>query len=149
MLVRLTVNHVGRSLDPAVMTTLLDLLRDELGLTGAKRGCDRGECGACTVLVDGQPALSCLMLAVSLDGSTVTTVEGVGADEPHPLQVAFVEHDALQCGFCTPGQIMAGIACLESGAADSDERVRAWMSGNLCRCAAYPQIVAAIRSLQR
>lgn len=149
MPLQVTINGVRRSLAPAVSTTLLDLLRDGLGLTGAKRGCDRGECGACTVLIDGQPALACLSLAVSLDGAHVTTVEGIGADEPHPLQTAFVEHDALQCGFCTPGQIMAGIACLESGAADSDERVRAWMSGNLCRCAAYPQIVAAIRSLHR
>ncbi|MEZ4588971.1 MAG: (2Fe-2S)-binding protein [Gemmatimonadales bacterium] len=149
MRIDLTVNGGSRTLEVAVGATLLDLLRDQLGLTGAKRGCDRGECGACTVLLDGRPALSCLTLAVSIDGSTVTTIEGVGAEEPHPLQTAFVEHDALQCGFCTPGQIMAGIACLESGASDSDERVRAWMSGNLCRCAAYPQIVAAIRSLHR
>jgi len=149
MRLQMTVNGVGQSLDPPVSRTLLELLRDDLGLTGAKRGCDRGECGACTVLIDGQPAPACLRLAISLDGARVTTVEGVGAEEPHPLQAAFVEHDALQCGFCTPGQIMAGIACLEAGASDSDERVRAWMSGNLCRCAAYPQIVAAIRSLHR
>jgi xanthine dehydrogenase YagT iron-sulfur-binding subunit len=146
--IQLVVNDrpLTPSLDPR--STLLDLLRDHLGLTGARRGCDRGDCGTCTVLVDGRPTLACLALAAAQDGRAVTTIEGLaGAAGPHPLQQAFVEHDALQCGFCTPGQILAGVACLAAGAAGSDESVREWMSGNLCRCAAYPQIVAAIRAV--
>lgn len=147
--IRLTVNGVEHTLDPDPHATLLDLLRDQLGLTGAKRACDRGECGACTVLVGGRPTMSCLKLGVAADGDAVRTVEGLAAPDGtlHPLQRAFAEHDALQCGFCTPGQIMAALACLEAGQAGSDQSVREWMSGNLCRCAAYPQIVAAVRSV--
>jgi xanthine dehydrogenase YagT iron-sulfur-binding subunit len=142
------VNGVERELDLDVRASLLDLLRDGLGLTGAKRGCERGDCGACTVLVEGRPALACLALAVAQHGRAVTTVEGLAAEgELHPLQRAFVAHDALQCGFCTPGQIMAAQACLAAGRAGSESEVREWMSGNLCRCAAYPQIVAAIRAV--
>ena len=128
-------------------TTLLELLRDSLGLTGAKQGCGHGECGACTVLVDGRPTLSCLRLAVGCEGESVVTVEGLGtAAVPHPVQRAFAEFDALQCGFCTPGQVISAVACISSGEGWSDDSVREWMSGNLCRCAAYPQIVAAVRA---
>ena len=125
--------------------TLLDILRDRLDLTGTKRGCDHGQCGACTVLSDGRRILSCLQLAATHRGA-VTTIEGLAAPDgtPHPMQAAFVRHDALQCGFCTPGQIMSAIACLAEGHASSARDVRAWMAGNLCRCAAYPNIVAAV-----
>jgi len=145
--IRLRVNDAAWSgtIDP--WTTLLELLRVELGLTGTNRGCDRGECGTCVVLVDGRPVPSCLTLALSIDGAAVTTIEGLASDESlHPVQQAFVDHDALQCGFCTPGQILAGAACIAAGRAGSDRDIREWMSGQLCRCAAYPQIVAAIRS---
>jgi xanthine dehydrogenase YagT iron-sulfur-binding subunit len=126
------------------------VLRDHLGLTGAKLGCDRGECGACTVLIDDRPALACLALAVACDARRVITIEGLrGEGAPHPLEVAFVEHDALQCGFCTPGQIMAAAACLAAGCGESEGSIREWMSGNLCRCAAYPGIVAAVRAAAR
>lgn len=147
MRVSLVVNGapVEAEIDPAV--TLLDLLRDRLGLTGAKRGCEHGECGACTVLVAGRPAPSCLTLAVACEGRSVTTIEGLARDGVlHPLQQAFVDHDALQCGFCTPGQILSGVACIDAGRAGDEASVREWMSGNLCRCAAYPQIVAAVRA---
>lgn len=146
--VALTVNGVARSGEVDPRTTLLDFVREHLGLTGTHRGCDRGECGSCTVLVGGRPAPSCLTLLASLDGAQVTTIEGLCPDGGlHPVQQAFVDHDALQCGFCTPGQVLSAVACLEAGRAGSDESVREWMSGNLCRCAAYPQIVAAVRSL--
>lgn len=146
--VDLVVNGQRRVVAFGTDLTLLDLLRNRLGLTGAKRGCDRGECGACTVLIDGRPALACLTLAAGLDGREVTSVEGLARDQDlHPMQRAFLEHDALQCGFCTPGQILAAIACVEAGAATDDDAVRQWMSGNLCRCAAHPQILAAIRSV--
>ncbi|MDX2059445.1 MAG: (2Fe-2S)-binding protein [Gemmatimonadales bacterium] len=146
--VDLRVNGEPRRVPLGAAVTLLDLLRDQLGLTGAKRGCDRGECGACTVLIDGQPALSCLTLADGVDGRAVVTIEGLArGDELHPMQRAFLAHDALQCGFCTPGQILAAIACVEAGAAGTDESIRQWMSGNLCRCAAHPQMLAAIRSI--
>ena len=148
MEVHLTVNGMARRADVDPRAALLDLLRDTFGLTGAKRGCERGECGACTVLVDGRPALSCLTLAVASGGRSVTTIEGLGqGNRLHPVQQAFIDHDALQCGFCTPGQILCAVACLADGRAGSDEEVREWMSGNLCRCAAYPQIVAAVRSV--
>ena len=147
MIVTFRVNGQTRTLDLDPRTTLLDAIRDSLGLTGAKHGCGRGECGACTLLVDGRPVLSCLKLAVSAEGASVTTIEGLASDGTlHPVQQAFVEHDALQCGFCTPGQILAAVACIEAGEAVSDDRIRAWMSGNLCRCAAYPQMLAAIRA---
>ena len=143
----LTVNGEARSLDVDPRTTLLDLVRDRLGLTGSKRGCDRGECGACTVLVDGRPALACLTLAVSAEGRHVLTIEGLGSDGAlHPVQRAFIDHDALQCGFCTPGQILSAVALLESKPDPTDTEIREWMSGNLCRCAAYPQILAAVRA---
>ena len=132
------------SLDPR--TTLLDALREHLDLTGTKKGCDHGQCGACTVLVGGRRVLSCLTLAASVRGP-VTTIEGL-ADEGgalHPMQQAFIEQDAFQCGYCTPGQIMSAVACVREGHVGSDAEIREYMSGNLCRCAAYPHIVAAIR----
>ena len=132
------------SLDPR--TSLLDMLRETLALTGSKKGCDHGQCGACTVLVDGERVLSCLTLAVSAQGAKITTVEGLSkADgELHPMQQAFVDHDAFQCGYCTPGQIMSAVGCVQEGHAGTDAEIREYMSGNLCRCAAYPNIVAAI-----
>ncbi|WP_431267874.1 (2Fe-2S)-binding protein [Dankookia sp. P2] len=132
------------TLDPRV--TLLDALREHLALTGAKKGCDQGQCGACTVLLDGQRVLSCLTLAAAAEGREVTTIEGLaGADGAlHPMQQAFLDHDAFQCGYCTPGQIMSAIGCVREGHAEKPEEIREYMSGNLCRCAAYPNIVAAI-----
>jgi xanthine dehydrogenase YagT iron-sulfur-binding subunit len=128
--------------------TLLDALRDQLGLTGTKKGCDQGACGACTVLLDGKRVLSCLTLAAQCEGRAVTTIEGIARDgRRHPLQDAFVRHDALQCGYCTPGQIMSALALLEEGRAGSDEEVRDFMSGNICRCGAYPNIVDAVREV--
>ncbi|MFC3572343.1 (2Fe-2S)-binding protein [Streptomyces yaanensis] len=134
------------ALDPRV--TLLDALRDHLGLVGTKKGCDQGACGACTVHVDGKRVLSCLTLAAQCEGRAVTTIEGLaGPEGPHPVQAAFLEHDGFQCGFCTPGQIMSAVALLEEGRAGSDEEIREYMSGNLCRCGAYPHMVAAIREV--
>ena len=128
--------------------TLLDALRDELQLTGTKKGCDQGACGACTVLLDGKRVLACLTLAAQCDGREVTTIEGIApAGGLHPLQEAFVRHDAFQCGSCTPGQIMSALALLEEGRTGSDEEVREFMSGNLCRCGAYPNIVDAIQDV--
>jgi xanthine dehydrogenase YagT iron-sulfur-binding subunit len=130
-------------LDPR--TTLLDALREHLDLTGSKKGCDHGQCGACTVLVDGRRVLSCLTLAASVRGP-VTTIEGLArGDALHPMQQAFIDQDAFQCGYCTPGQIMSAIGCVKEGHADREEDIREYMSGNLCRCAAYPNIVAAIK----
>jgi xanthine dehydrogenase YagT iron-sulfur-binding subunit len=128
-------------------TTLLDALRERLGLTGAKKGCDQGQCGACTVLVDGARVLSCFLLAVAAEGKEITTVEGLAGEGAalHPMQQAFIDEDAFQCGYCTPGQIMSAIACVAEGRAGSDDDIREYMSGNLCRCAAYPKIVAAVR----
>src|ERR1700744_5208480 len=150
--VRLTVNGEPRTValdDPRV--TLLDLLRERLQLTGTKKGCDRGQCGACTVLVDGRRINSCLQLAVSLDGAAVETIEGVAdGDTLHPVQEAFIAHDALQCGFCTPGQIMSAVGLIQEGhAGDDPERVREGMSGNLCRCGAYRGITEAVLEAQR
>jgi xanthine dehydrogenase YagT iron-sulfur-binding subunit len=128
--------------------TLLDALREQLGLTGTKKGCDQGACGACTVLLDGKRVLSCLTLAAQCDGREVRTIEGVASDgRLHPVQEAFVRYDGFQCGYCTPGQIMSAIALLDEGRAGSDEEIREFMSGNLCRCGAYPNIVAAIRAV--
>ena len=144
--VTLRVNGVDHELrlDPRV--TLLDALRDVLGLTGTKKGCDQGACGACTVLVDGRRVVSCLMLAAQCDGRQVTTIEGLATDgELHPVQQAFIRHDAFQCGYCTSGQIMAGVACIAEGHANSAEEIREFMSGNLCRCGAYANIVAAVQ----
>jgi len=130
-------------LEPRV--TLLDALRDRLGLTGTKMGCDRGECGACTVHVAGRRVLACMTLAVAVADAEVTTIEGLAADgELHPMQRAFLEHDAFQCGYCTPGQLMSAVACIAEGHATDDASVREWMSGNICRCSAYPQITAAV-----
>ena len=141
------LNGAQTSDDIPVWMTLLDWLRECAGLTGAKKGCDRGQCGACTVLIDGERHYACLRLAVTLGGRDVLTVEGLGAAHSlHPLQRAFVDCDAMQCGFCTPGQIMSGIAVIAEGHAADAEMVRQWMAGNLCRCAAYPNIVAAILS---
>jgi xanthine dehydrogenase YagT iron-sulfur-binding subunit len=145
MPVTLTVNGVRRELSVAPWTTLLDALRDHLDLTGTKKGCDHGQCGACTVLVDGRRINSCMALAVMKDGCAVTTVEGlVKGDELHPLQRAFIERDAFQCGYCTPGQLCSAAGLLAEGKAKTVDEVRELMSGNICRCGAYPNIVAAI-----
>lgn len=141
----LTVNGVEHRLEIEPWTTLLDLLRHQLDLTGSKKGCDHGQCGACTVLIDGKRMNSCLKLAVSLDGADVTTIEGLGQpDKLHPLQFAFIEHDAFQCGYCTPGQICSAAGLIAEGHAHSREEVREQMSGNLCRCGAYTNIADAI-----
>jgi xanthine dehydrogenase YagT iron-sulfur-binding subunit len=144
MELKLRINGAEHVLDVDPRVTLLDLLRERLGLTGSKKGCDQGQCGACTVLADGRRIVSCLALAVSYDGASLTTIEGL---DDHPLQRAFVEHDAFQCGYCTPGQIMSAVGYLaEGGSADADA-IREGMSGNLCRCGAYVNIVAAIREV--
>ncbi|WP_442681135.1 (2Fe-2S)-binding protein [Sphingomonas sp. ASY06-1R] len=141
----LTVNGAVHAVDIDNRVSLLDLLRERLGLFGTKKGCDHGQCGACTVHIDGRRVASCLTPAVQTVGRAVTTIEGIAdADALHPMQAAFVAHDALQCGYCTPGQIMAAIACVREGHANSAEQVREYMSGNLCRCGAYSNIVAAI-----
>jgi xanthine dehydrogenase YagT iron-sulfur-binding subunit len=143
--VSLTVNGEARRLEVRPWTTLLDLLREDLGLTGTKKGCDQGQCGACTVLIDGKRVNSCLALAVMKEGARVTTIEGLAADGSlHPLQAAFVEHDAFQCGYCTPGQICSGVALIEEGRAHTRDDIRELMSGNICRCGAYLNIVDAI-----
>jgi len=150
--ISLTVNGVRRDVelgDPRV--TLLDLLRERLHLTGTKKGCDRGQCGACTVLIDGRRINSCLALAVSNDGADILTIEGVArGDQLHPVQAAFIAHDGFQCGFCTPGQIMSAIGLMQEGqAGDDPERIREGMSGNLCRCAAYSGITDAVLDVQK
>ena len=143
--VRLVVNGETRELEIDPRQSLLDLLRETLDLTGTKKGCNTGACGACTVLVNGKRIVSCLTFAAMHDGAEITTIEGLANGEQlHPLQAAFIEHDGLQCGFCTPGQIMSGIACIAEGHAGSPEEIRFWMSGNICRCGAYPGIVAAV-----
>jgi xanthine dehydrogenase YagT iron-sulfur-binding subunit len=145
MNVRLTVNGCGYTLELDPRESLLDVLRDRLNLTGTKKGCDQGACGACTVHIDGRCVLGCLTLAARCEGKQVTTIEGVAEDGGlHPLQRAMIEHDRLQCGYCTPGQIMSGIALLEEGHARTRDEIREWMSGNLCRCGAYNGIVEAI-----
>ncbi|MGW0523272.1 (2Fe-2S)-binding protein [Crossiella sp. NPDC003009] len=144
--ITLRVNGADHPVTVEPRVTLLDALRERLGLTGTKKGCDRGECGACTVLVDGQRIKSCLTLAVMRQDQRITTVEGLARDgELHPVQAAFIRRDAFQCGFCTPGQIMSAVAVIEEGHAGSAEEIREWMSGNLCRCSCYPNIVAAVR----
>ena len=142
----LTVNGVAKQLKVAPWTTLLDALRDHLGLTGTKKGCDHGQCGACTVLVDGRRINSCLTLAVMNDGAAVTTIEGMAANGAlHPLQQAFIDHDAFQCGYCTPGQICSAAGLIAEGKAKNADEIRELMSGNICRCGAYPNILAAIQ----
>jgi xanthine dehydrogenase YagT iron-sulfur-binding subunit len=146
MSVSFTVNGVERKLTLAPWTTLLDALRDHLDLTGTKKGCDHGQCGACTVLVDGRRINACLTLAVMKDGVTVTTVEGLATNGTlHPLQQAFIDHDAFQCGYCTPGQLCSAAGLIAEGRAKTVEEIRELMSGNICRCGAYPNIVAAIQ----
>ncbi|MDF7810961.1 2Fe-2S iron-sulfur cluster-binding protein [Hymenobacter sp. YC55] len=144
----LRVNGTARALRAEPRVTLLDALRENLNLTGSKKGCDHGQCGACTVLVDGRRINSCLALAVMNQGKEITTIEGLAkGEELHPMQAAFVKHDGFQCGYCTPGQIMSGVACVKEGHATTDAQTREWMSGNLCRCGAYPNIVAAVREV--
>jgi len=145
MRVNIAVNGRAYALDLDPRQSLLDLLRERLDLTGTKKGCNQGACGACTILVNGKRILSCLTLAVMHEGSEVTTIEGlVQNDSLHPVQAAFIEHEGFQCGYCTPGQIMSGVACIAEGHARSPEEIKFWMSGNICRCGAYPGIVAAI-----
>ncbi len=143
--VSLTVNGVRHTVMVDNRTSLLDLLREHLDLTGSKKGCNAGACGACTVLVDGQRVNSCLTLAVRLDGAEVTTIEGLADGEDlHALQQAFIDQDAFQCGFCTSGQIMSGVGCIKEGHTGSAEEIREWMSGNICRCGCYTKIVRAV-----
>lgn len=144
---KLAVNGASHQLTVEPRVTLLDALREHLGLTGSKKGCDQGQCGACTVHVDGERVLACLTLAAQVEGRAITTIEGLtpeGADL-HPVQAAFLAQDAFQCGYCTPGQIMSAVACIKEGHTGSDAEIREYMSGNLCRCGAYPHIVAAVR----
>lgn len=148
--VALSVNGRRHAVSVEPRVTLLDALRDRLGLTGAKKGCDRGECGACTVLVDGERVKSCLTLAVMRQGGEITTVEGLADGERlHPVQAAFIRHDAFQCGACTSGQVMSAVACVQEGHTGSEAEIREWMSGNLCRCACYQNIVAAVADAAR
>ncbi|WP_431509314.1 (2Fe-2S)-binding protein [Variovorax sp. DAIF25] len=144
---RVVINGQPHALQLEPRASLLDVLREQLGLTGAKKGCDHGQCGACTVHLDGRRVASCLTLGVKTDGCAVTTIEGIAAPDGtlHPMQQAFVDHDALQCGYCTPGQVMAAIACVREGHATSEAQIREYMSGNLCRCGAYAGILEAIR----
>ena len=146
----LKVNGTKHKLQVEPRTTLLDLLREQLHLTGTKKGCDYGQCGACTVHVDGQRVNSCLSFAVMHDGQEITTIEGLAkGDELHPMQEAFVKHDGFQCGYCTPGQVMSAVACVREGHAGSENEIREYMSGNICRCGAYSNIVAAIQDVKQ
>jgi xanthine dehydrogenase YagT iron-sulfur-binding subunit len=147
--VTLTINTEQRSLEVEPRVTLLDALRERLALPGAKKGCDHGQCGACTVLIDGRRELACLTLAVAAEGRDITTIEGLSGEGGalHPMQAAFIAHDAFQCGYCTPGQILSAVACVAEGHAGSEAEIREFMSGNICRCGAYPNIVAAIREV--
>jgi xanthine dehydrogenase YagT iron-sulfur-binding subunit len=148
--VHIEINGVDHQLELQPRATLLDVLRERLQLTGTKKGCNRGECGACTVLLGGRRVNACLVLAVATDGRKATTIEGL-ADGPHlhPVQQAFIDHDAFQCGFCTCGQIMSAVGCIAEGHAGSNAEIREWMSGNICRCSAYPQIAAAVEAAAR
>ncbi|MEP7231002.1 MAG: 2Fe-2S iron-sulfur cluster-binding protein [Ginsengibacter sp.] len=146
---KLEINGVEHQLTVEPRVTLLDLLREQIHLTGTKKGCDFGQCGACTVHVDGQRVLSCLSLAIMQNGKKVTTIEGLAdGDKLHPMQEAFIKHDGFQCGYCTPGQIMSAVACVREGHADTDDNIREYMSGNICRCGAYPNIVDAIKEVK-
>ncbi len=144
---RIRINGELTTATHEARVTLLDLLREQLGLSGTKKGCNEGACGACTVLVDGQRVNACMLLAATCDGREVTTVEGLAGPDGAlvAVQRAFIEQDAFQCGYCTPGQLVSAVACIREGHASSDDEIAEWMSGNLCRCAAYPQIVAAVR----
>ena len=146
---QLEVNGIKHSLDVEPRVTLLALLREQLHLFGTKKGCDYGQCGACTVHVDGKRVLSCLSLAIMQNGKKITTIEGLAdGDNLHPIQEAFIEEDGFQCGYCTPGQIMSGVACIKEGHANNEEEIRQYMSGNICRCGAYPNIVDAIMKVK-
>ena len=150
MPLEIEVNGVMHKLSVEPRVTLLDLLREQLHLTGSKKGCDHGQCGACTVHVNGKRVLSCLSLAVMQEGKQITTIEGLAnREELHPMQEAFIKHDGFQCGYCTPGQIMSAVACVREGHAENEEEVRQFMSGNICRCGAYPNIVAAIMEVKK
>ena len=147
--VKLEVNGVAHQLSVEPRVTVLDLLREQLHLTGSKKGCDYGQCGACTVHINGKRVLSCLSLAVMQDGKKITTIEGIAkGGELHPMQEAFIKHDGFQCGYCTPGQIMSAIACVRENHANSDDEIRQYMSGNICRCGAYSNIVDAIKEVK-
>jgi xanthine dehydrogenase YagT iron-sulfur-binding subunit len=145
---RLRVNGVDRQLERVdARVTLLDLLREHLDLTGAKKGCNHGECGACTILLDGRRVNGCLILAAAANGRDVVTVEGLASGEQlHAVQRAFIDHDAFQCGFCTPGQAISAVACIDEGHTTDEHEIREWMSGNICRCSSYPQIVEAVKA---
>lgn len=144
--VTLRVNGQDKRLQIDARTTVLDALREHLRLTGSKKGCDHGQCGACTVLIGDRRVVSCLTLALAAEGQEITTIEGLATnDRLHPMQQAFIDNDAFQCGYCTPGQIMSAIACVKEGHAGNDADIREYMSGNICRCAAYPNIVAAVK----
>ena len=147
--VKLNINGRTHPLDLDPRVTLLDALREHLQLTGSKKGCDHGQCGACTVLVNGRRINSCLSFAVTHEGDEITTIEGLAnGDQLHPMQAAFIEHDGFQCGYCTPGQICSAVALLKENHANSDDEIREWMSGNICRCGAYPNILAAIKDVK-
>lgn len=148
--VSLTVNGQQHQLDIEPRTTLLDLLREQLHLTGTKKGCDHGQCGACTVHVDGRRINSCLTLAVMQEGKKITTIEGLAeGDQLHPMQQAFIDHDGFQCGYCTPGQIMSAVGCVKEGRTGSEAQIQEFMSGNICRCGAYSKIVKAIQEVAK
>ncbi|MEZ0541001.1 (2Fe-2S)-binding protein [Fibrella arboris] len=152
MPLRVTINGQSQQLSIEPRVTLLDLLREQLHLTGTKKGCDHGQCGACTVHIDGQRVNSCLTLAMTTEGSQVTTIEGLSngaTGQLHPMQEAFIKHDGFQCGYCTPGQIMSAVACIREGHADTPEQIREYMSGNICRCGAYANIVDAIVDVKK
>lgn len=148
--VSLEINGAVQKLSIEPRVTLLDLLREQLALPGTKKGCDHGQCGACTVHVDGKRVLSCMSLAVMQEGKMITTIEGLAdGDKLHPMQEAFIKHDGFQCGYCTPGQIMSGVACIREGHANSDDEIREYMSGNICRCGAYSNIVKAVADVKK